>query len=62
MTQPPEPAYDPTTDPERRVEDLPLILERMQDQLDDLRQAIQSQQRLISALNSRLATIEQTRP
>jgi hypothetical protein len=62
MTQPPEPADAPSPGPERRVEDLPLILDRMQDQLDDLRQAIESQQRLISALTFRLAALEQTRP
>lgn len=40
MTQPPDPTDAPTTGPERRVEDLPLILDRMQDQLDDLRQLV----------------------
>ena len=38
--------------------DLPLILEQMQDQLDDLRLAVEAQQRLISVLTSRIATLE----
>ncbi len=38
--------------------DLPLILEQMQDQLDDLALAVEAQQRLINVLTSRIATLE----
>lgn len=41
-----------------RVEDLPLILEQLLDQLDDLQQAVESQQRLIAVLTSRVTALE----
>ena len=41
-----------------RVEDLPLILEQLLDQLDDLQQAVKAQQRLIAVLTSRVAALE----
>jgi hypothetical protein len=44
--------------PPERVEDLPLILERVLDQLDDLQQAVEAQQRLITLLTSRVAALE----
>ena len=50
-----------TTQPHRqpeRVEDLPLILEQLLDQLDDLQQAVEAQQRLIALLTSRVAALE----
>jgi hypothetical protein len=43
----------------RGTPDLPLILEQLQDQLDDLRQAIEAQQRLIAILTSRITSLEQ---
>ena len=48
---------EPQPRPER-VEDLPLILERLLDQLDDLQRAVESQQRLIALLTSRVAALE----
>ena len=44
----------------RGTPDLPLILEQLQDQLDDLRQALQAQQRLIAVLTARVGSLEQT--
>ena len=41
-----------------RVEDLPLILEQLLDQLDDLQQTVEAQQRLIAVLTSRVAALE----
>ena len=41
-----------------RVEDLPLILEQLLDQLDDLQQAVEAQQRLIAVLTSRVTALE----
>lgn len=41
-----------------RVEDLPLILEQLLDQLDDLQQTLESQQRLIAVLTSRVTALE----
>ena len=46
----------------RGFPDLPLILEQLQDQLDDLRQTVESQQRIIAVLMSRIATLEQDHP
>ena len=52
---------DPSEHPDsvRGTPDLPLILEQLQDQLDDLRQAVEAQQRLIAVLTSRVASLEQ---
>jgi len=44
----------------RGTPDLPLILEQLQDQLDDLRQALEAQQRLIAVLTARVSSLEQT--
>ena len=44
----------------RGTPDLPLILEQLQDQLDDLRQAAEAQQRLIAVLTARVSSLEQT--
>lgn len=44
----------------RGTPDLPLILEQLQDQLDDLRQALEAQQRLITFLTARVSSLEQT--
>ena len=41
-----------------RVEDLPLILEQLLDQLDDLHQTAEAQQRLIAVLTSRVTALE----
>jgi chromosome condensin MukBEF ATPase and DNA-binding subunit MukB len=41
-----------------RVEDLPLIVEQLLDQLDDLQQAVDAQQRLITVLTSRVTALE----
>ena len=41
-----------------RVEDLPLIVEQLLDQLDDLQQTVESQQRLIAVLISRVTALE----
>ena len=41
-----------------RVEDLPLIVEQLLDQLDDLQQAVEAQQRLIAVLTSRVTALE----
>jgi len=41
-----------------RVEDLPLILDQLLDQIDDLQQAVEAQQRLIAVLTSRIAALE----
>ena len=41
-----------------RVEDLPLILEQLLDQLDDLQQTVEAQQRLIAVLTSRVTALE----
>ena len=49
---------EPHQPPSERVEDLPLILERLLDQLDDLQRAVESQQRLIALLTSRVAALE----
>lgn len=46
-------------DPRRtELPDLPLILERLQDQIDDLRQTLEAQQRLNQTLLARLETLE----
>jgi hypothetical protein len=55
-------ASDPDHREVRGFPDLPLILEQLQDQLDDLRQTLESQQRLIAVLTSRVATLERGRP
>ena len=55
-------ASDPDHGEVRGYPDLPLILEQLQDQLDDLRQALESQQRLIAVLTLRVATLERDRP
>ena len=44
----------------RGTPDLPLILGQLQDQLDDLRQALEAQQRLIAVLTARVSSLEQT--
>ena len=49
---------DPSLADVRGTPDLPLILGQLQDQLDDLRLAVQAQQRLIGLLTSRVATLE----
>ena len=41
-----------------RVDDLPLILEQLLDQLDDLQQTVEAQQRLIAVLTSRVTALE----
>jgi hypothetical protein len=46
----------------RGYPDLPLILEQLQDQLEDLRQTLESQQRLIAVLTTRVATLERDHP
>jgi hypothetical protein len=53
---------DPNNREVRGYPDLPLILEQLQDQLDDLRQTLESQQRLIAVLTSRVATLERDGP
>ena len=55
-------APDPNYRDVRGYPDLPLILEQLQDQLDDLRQTLESQQRLIAGLSSRVATLERDHP
>ncbi|GAA3623627.1 hypothetical protein [Microlunatus ginsengisoli] len=45
----------------RGTPDLPLILEQLQDQLDDLRLAVEAQQGLIALLTSRITSLEQAR-
>ena len=41
-----------------RIEDLPVILEQLLDQLDDLQQTVEAQQRLIAVLTSRVTALE----
>lgn len=48
----------PQPPPPERVEDLPLILEQLLDQLDDLQQTVEAQQRLIALLTSRVTALE----
>ena len=42
----------------RGTPDLPLLLEQLQDQLDDLQQAVEAQQQLIAVLTSRVTALE----
>ena len=51
-----QPDQQPTKS--ERVEDLPLILEQLLDQLDDLQQTVEAQQRLIAVLTSRVTALE----
>ena len=51
-----QPDLQPTKS--ERVEDLPLILEQLLDQLDDLQQTVEAQQRLIAVLTSRVTALE----
>ena len=53
-----QPDQQPTKS--ERVEDLPLILEQLLDQLDDLQQTVEAQQRLIAVLTSRVTALEHT--
>ncbi len=51
----------PDTDDTRRLAstaDLPLIIEQLQDQLDDLRATIEAQQAQLTAQAARLAALE----
>ena len=48
----------PAADQLRGVADLPLILEQLQDQLDDLRAIVESQQAQLTAQAARLAALE----
>lgn len=40
------------------VSDLPLILENLQDQLDDLRQTVEAQHQIIASQSERLEALE----
>ena len=53
-----QPDEQPPRSKPERVEDLPLILEQLLDQLDDLQQAVEAQQRLIAVLTSRVTALE----
>ena len=53
------PSADRTATPRRStVPDLPLILEQLQDQLDQIRSVTETQQTVIEAYETRLAAVE----
>ena len=58
VQHPPDRPPAATTATSERVEDLPLIVEQLLDQLDDLQQAVEAQQRLIAVLTSRVTALE----
>lgn len=56
------PAQPTPSDRQPVVMDLPLILEQLQDQIDQLHAIITTQQTIIEQHTTRLAALEHTRP